>query len=330
MSMKKCKNCINSSNNPSITFSQDGLCVVCARYKQQLNMNKLKEELKFVKSFSQMKGKYNAMVGISGGKDSTATLFTVKEMGFKSLAFTFDIGYTEKNIFSRSKEVAQKIGTDFKKINIKKYINNNDRKSFEMTADLYDEVENSQLKKKFKTIYIKNRKTYSTKDDIAYPFIRPCQICRKVVIKAYYAEALKRGVSIVFIGINEWVGLSNQTFSAIRKLQPFPNKNPVYIVHLPFLLQRSSEDIKPILKKIGWKKPINDLFIETGAGACYFARACEDKSKKMLGFHIDSTRLSREITAGFINKEQAKKAIKNYKKTTKSVRQVLQEAEIIN
>ena len=195
---------------------------------------------------------------------------------------------TKENIFNRSQKIAQTVGTDFEKINIKSYIGPNDRKSFQLMAELYGEQESEQLKKKFRDLYQEGRKIYSTKDDVAFPYVRPCQICRKVVIKAYYAEAIKRNIPIIFIGINEWTGLSDNKLSAIRKLRPFKDRPPAYIVHLPFLLQRSSNNIKPILKKIKWKQPKGDSFIETGASTCYLARACEHKAKKMLGFHIDS------------------------------------------
>lgn len=330
MSVKKCLNCINSEKNPSIKINEKGLCKVCDSYKNQFSQRNLEKEIDFVKSLICNKNDHDAMVGISGGKDSAATLYSVKEWGFRPLAFTFDIGYTDKDMFAKSEKVAKSIDVDFELIDIKKYINKNDRESFKLMAEIYGEKISDQLKDKFKDLYEKGRKTYSTKDDIAFPYIRPCQICRKVVIKAYYEEAVKRGISVIFIGINEWTGLSNNTFSAVRKLQPFENRPPVYIVHYPFLIQRTSEDIKPILRKIGWKQKEGTSFIETGASACRLARACEHKAKELLRFHLDSTRLSREITAGFITKEQAQHAVENYQRADETVKNVLIDAGIIN
>ena len=84
-----------------------------------------------------------------------------------------------------------------------------------MMADLYDEPVTEEFKEKFRKIYKEGRKYYSTKQQIAFPFVRPCQICRKIAIKAYYNEAIERNIKIVFVGINEWTGLSNGTYSAI-------------------------------------------------------------------------------------------------------------------
>ena len=324
----ECNRCINTTTNPSVTLNKDGMCNVCENYLKNFNPEILEKELHFLKTQILHK-KYDVMVGLSGGKDSTATLYSIKQMGFTALGFTFDIGYTESNIFEKAKSIAEFVHIDYERINIKKYVNETDKSSFEKMADLYDETESEILSQKFKYYYAEGRKHYSAKDNTPLPFVRPCQICRKIAIRAYYAEARKRNINVVAIGINEWTGLSGGSYSAIRKLQPFITEPPVYIVHLPYLLQRKSWDTKEILKKTNWKKPRDDKFIETGGNACLLARACESKSQRMLGFHIDSTRLAREVTVGFITKTQAKKALNDIKAPKLSVREVLIKAGII-
>ena len=116
--------------------------------------------------------------------------------------------------------------------------------------------------------------------------------------------------------------------SSIRKLKPFKNKPPIYIAHLPFLLQRNIKDTKNILKKLGWKIPRGEELIESNANSCLFARAAENKARRILGFHPDTTRLSREATAGFITKEQAKKALAKVHNYPHSVETVLKKAKI--
>src|SRR5208283_4865760 len=109
--------------------------------------------------------------------------------------------------------------------------------------------------------YIEGRRHYSIKCQHAIPFVRTCQLCRRIIVRAYYGEAQKHGVRVVILGINEWAGLSQNSeskkfvFSAIRKLQPFRSKPPVYVVHLPFLLQQKINDIRSILKQLGWRIP---------------------------------------------------------------------------
>ena len=142
-------------------------------------------------------------------------------------------------------------------------------------------------------------------------------------------------MSIVALGINEWAGLSQDgeskkfVFSAIRKLQPYKNKPPVYVVHPPFLLQRKIADTRKILEELGWKIPRGEALIESNANSCLFARAAENKARRMLGFHPDTTRLAREVAVGFITKEQAKRALAKTHNFPLSVRAVLKKAKIL-
>lgn len=332
----ECKKCVNTSTNLSSTIEKSGLCDVCERYEKNFSKEPLKKELEFLLSLrGSGRDKYDAMVGISGGKDSTATLYEAKRMGFTPMAFSLDTHYYPKHIFQRAKRVAKQLDVDYEKIDARKYMRPVDRVCFEKTADLYDEYDSLELREKFRKWYVEGRRHYSAKCQHKIPFVRTCQLCRRLVIRSYYGEAQKHGIGVVILGINEWAGLSQDSeskkfvFSAIRKLQPFKNKPPVYIVHLPFLLQRKVEDTEKILRKLGWKIPRGERLIESNANSCLFAKAAENEARRMLGFHPDATRLAREVTVGFISKKQAKMALEKIHNHKKSVRQVLKEAEIL-
>lgn len=327
---KECQKCINSNQNPSIQINKNGLCNICNLYKESFDKSVLRKELDFLKTFvKKNKGKYDSMVGISGGKDSTATLYSAKKLGFSPLAFTFDTGYYPKHIFPRAKWVAKKLGVDHEIISIKKYIRSIDKASYKMMADLYDKKGSSFLRSEFRNLYKEGRKHYSVKCPHAFAFVRTCQLCRRIVIPAYYNEAEKRGIKVVILGMNEWTGLSKNKFTAIRKLKPFKNKPAVYVVHLPFLLGRRLKDTGKILKKLGWRIPKGEGLVESNSNSCLLARAAESKAKKMLGFHPDSTRLAREVTVGFIAKKQAKQALAKNHTFPLGVREVLQKAKIL-
>ena len=332
----ECKKCVNSSINSASIIGKSGLCDVCEKYERSFSRIPLQKELRFLLSLRNSgRERYDAMVGISGGKDSTVTLWEIKRMGFTPLAFSLDTHYYPKRIFSRAKQVAEKLNVEHERIDVGKYVRPVDRACFQRTADLYSERDSQELKERFRKWYAEGRRHYSVKCRHEIPFVRTCQLCRRLVIRAYYEEALKHGVSVVILGINEWAGLSqdseskNFAFSAIRKLRPFRNKPPVYIVHLPFLLQRKIHDTEKILKKLGWKIPRGEKLIESNANSCLFARAAEDKARRMLGFHPDTTRLAREVTAGFITKKQAQEALTRIHNYRYSVKQVLQKAEMI-
>jgi broad-specificity NMP kinase/tRNA(Ile)-lysidine synthase TilS/MesJ len=333
---KMCNRCVNTGKNPAIKFDRRGYCNICNSYLKNFDGYYLKKELEFLKSFkSSGKGKYDVLVGISGGKDSTATLYTVKKLGFEPLAVTFNLGYLPETTIPRARETAKLLKTDFELIDIRKYIRKIDLDSYKKTVKLYEEPFTLETKQKFKESYEEGRKHYSIKCKHSPIFVRSCQLCRRMVIRAYYYESLKRGVNAIILGMNEWTNLSaaqvgrQYKVSGIRKLQPFKNKPAVYVFHLPFLLQRNYKQTKKILDKIKWKPPKGEDFIESNSNSCLYARSTERIAKRLLEFHPDSTRLAREVTVGFITKKQALKALGKIHPYKYTPRQVLKKAGIL-
>ena len=320
--IQECKKCINTNQNPFIKFNKEGYCDVCEIYLKNFDKKALAKELALFKSFvGSGKGKYDIMVGLSGGKDSSATLYQVREMGFTPLAFTFDLGYFHPYIYRRAKKVAEMCGVDYEIIPVRKYITKKMLRRFRKMADLYKR----DKKEEFVMDYATGRREYQG-------VVRPCWVCRELIIHARYFEALKHGVRAVAIGINEWTSLKQSTsqkklvVSAIRKLKPFPDKPAVYIVHFPFLIQAKLKDTKKILKKIGWNYYHN---VQSNAASCLLACAAEEPLCKNLGFHPDTTRLAREVTVGFLTKKEAKRALQRIRKCKYSVPQILKKAELI-
>jgi predicted PP-loop superfamily ATPase len=321
----ECVRCANTTANPTITINDDGLCDICANYDRNF---RLEDILKEREMFIQAKNE-KVMVGLSGGKDSTATLYLTQKLGFKPTAFTFDIGYYPEHIFSRAAEVAKTFDVSQETIDIRPYITDRLRQSYGCTAVMYDKNRHIDTPKMFREMYFWGRRHYSVNDTTVTAFIRPCQLCRKVVIRAYYGEARKRDVKFIILGMNEWAGLSKNQFTAIRKLQPHLDQPAVYVVHLPYLLQHNINDTREILKEIGWNAPDGEVLVESNANSCLLARASETKAKTLLGFHPDTPRLSREATVGFITKDQAKKALAKDHDCDMTVRGLLSEAGIL-
>lgn len=333
---KMCKRCVNTGKNPSIKFDKDGYCNICSYYIRNLDVEHLKKELDFLKSFKGVgNGKYDILVGISGGKDSTATLYTIQQMGFVPLAIILNLGYLPKTTIPRAKEIAGILNADHEVIDIRNYIRKIDLESYRKTIKLYEEPFTLETKIKFKKAYELGRKHYSVKCRHSQIFVRTCQLCRRMVIRSYYNEAIKRGINVLVLGINEWTNLSaaqrNKGYkvSGVRKLQPYKNKPAVYIFHLPFILQRNSIETKKILRKIGWKPPREEDFIESNSNSCLYARSTERMAKRLLEFHPDSTRLAREVTVGFITKKQALMALRKIHPYKYTPRQVLERAGIL-
>lgn len=330
--MEKCKQCVNTTANPSIQINEEGLCNICSSYNNNFSATLLEEELKKILQYQKKEG-YDCMVGVSGGKDSSTMLKNVVDLGFNPLAFSFDAGYNNLNpyLIEKIRDLTEYLKVDYEIIDVHKYISEIDRKCFQEMADIYKRVENKEItKEEFREIYLEGRKYYSTKDELIFPFVRPCQVCRKLAIRSYYEEAVARGVKIVFVGINEWANIKGGKYSAIRTLKPYADRPAVHIVHLPFLLQRKYDEVVNILETLPLKKNSIELEVETGGNCCHLAKACEKKACEMLGFHLDSARLSREVTIGFISKDIAENALKKGEREFEyTVEEVLKNSKIL-
>ena len=99
---------------------------------------------------------------------------------------------------------------------------------------------------------------------------------------------------------------------------------------MPFLIHRKITDLASILEKIGWERETGDNIADTGGSACMLARIAENKSTDKLGFNIDESRLSREITVGFLDRNTAMNAVNKYnKEVDKTMHEVLKESGLL-
>lgn len=320
MMHQQCSICVNSNRNPTIPILESGACRICDWY----NCNYSRSNLIIEQSF--LNGK-SAIVEMTGGKDSSAVAWFAKTMNLKLSAFTFDTGYYPKHTFTRACEQAGRLGLHHEIIDIRKYIQPDIRECYHLTASLFDDP---PRRTDALEIYSLNRHHYAANDTTIMPYIRPCQLCRKIVVPAYYREALKRNVQLVILGMNEWTHLNGYgSVSGIRKLQPDETRPPIWVVHLPFLMGWNLIHNQNISRANEWTPPEDEAYVETNGNSCLFARASEVAATKMLGFHPDTTRLAREVTAGFLTKTIASAALATVHEHDKTVRQVLMDADII-
>lgn len=301
----RCIKCVNSICNPSRTFDSYGICNVCNEYRERFSMQALEDEKLFLKTMISKEARIDCLAAVSGGKDSIAMLQDICDMGFHPLAFTFNMGYNNITNKQRKaiKKATEKLGIKHEYIDARQYLSEADRKSLRLTAEFYDNEFDGVNAETVKQMFVEERYCNNPRSQDVRPFIRPCRLCRRPIIRGYYAEAIKRNVTIVFLGINEWCGIHNSSYSAVRKLEPVSGQ-AVYIVHLPFLVQRKINELPSILDRLDWTEE-NQINVETGASGCMLARIAENKIVEKLGFNPDETRLAREVTVGFITRKQA-------------------------
>ena len=102
MAYIKCTHCIMDTSDPQIVFNNSGRCNHCIDaellYKNNRLLhdksyrdNELKNLVNKIKSESKKKGnKYDCIIGLSGGVDSSYTAYKIKELGLNPLAVHFD------------------------------------------------------------------------------------------------------------------------------------------------------------------------------------------------------------------------------------------------
>jgi N-acetyl sugar amidotransferase len=87
-----CKNCLNMSTRPRITFDVRGWCNACQwmEEKKTFNFNSREDELKEVLAkFRSKNGKFDCIVPVSGGKDGSYVSYMLKhKFGMSPLAVT--------------------------------------------------------------------------------------------------------------------------------------------------------------------------------------------------------------------------------------------------
>ena len=101
--MRRCISCILPEICPRIAFDENGLCNVCKEFDEKwgrFNQKKtvrLQELKRVFDSLKNKEKKYDCLVPLSGGFDSTYILYICKRVyGLRTLAFNFNNGFQSK------------------------------------------------------------------------------------------------------------------------------------------------------------------------------------------------------------------------------------------
>ena len=109
--MKRCKKCVTPSSYPSTILNNERVCNYCIDYEKKYSKwceSKTTRENNFINLINSAKSKskkYDVLVPLSGGKDSTYILYLItKKYKCKTLCYNFDNGFqseiAKKNIQS--------------------------------------------------------------------------------------------------------------------------------------------------------------------------------------------------------------------------------------
>ena len=114
--MKFCKKCLYPSTKPQLQFDERGICSACNNYKlkDEVDWGKKKVDLLHIldKYKSKDGSKYDCIIPVSGGKDSTFQTYMIKEtFGLNPLAVNFH-PHDQTEIGRKNLENLKQLGVD--------------------------------------------------------------------------------------------------------------------------------------------------------------------------------------------------------------------------
>jgi len=117
INIKICKRCVMDSTDPAIKFDNNGFCNYCSSYlEQDFSYHPSKEQqlqtiLSEIKEYGKDK-KYDCLIGLSGGVDSSYVAYEVKRRGLRPLAIHLDNGWNSELAESNMRKCVEKLNID--------------------------------------------------------------------------------------------------------------------------------------------------------------------------------------------------------------------------
>lgn len=118
---KQCTRCVLDTTSKTISFDEQGVCNYCHEAEKQLNKfiridpairkKNLDEIVAKIKKAGKGK-KYDCILGLSGGVDSTYTALLAKELGLRPMAVHFDNGWNSELAVKNIENIISKLNLD--------------------------------------------------------------------------------------------------------------------------------------------------------------------------------------------------------------------------
>ena len=192
----ECSKCLITSD--LCKFNKQNLCMFCTMHdeldKKNLDLNVTLDKIK------KEKGKYNCIIGISGGADSSTILYSaVKEWKLSPLVIHFNNHWNTDNATYNMKQLIKKLNVDFIEYYVNKHEYDNLNKAFLMAGtpdcDIPNDIAMTKLMydtcEKYNIKYILNGHCYKTEGSTpkAWTYMDAKYI--KDVYKKFFNKELK-------------------------------------------------------------------------------------------------------------------------------------------
>ena len=301
---QRCTNCVMDTSDSAITFDEHGVCDFCNDFYQNIQpswQDKLKDPDLLRRTAEQIKAaskgrKYDCIIGMSGGVDSSYLCYVAKElMGLNPLVYSVDTGW-----------------------NLNVAVENIERIVKALDLDMYTEVVDWNEMKDLQLAFFKSQVPYQdTPQDHA-------------IFAGLYNYAVKHGIQYVLTGANsatecirspvEWVYMNDLKMIrdihhkfGTRPLKTFPLCGMVkYRVYYPIfkgmkrvapldMVEYNKEKVKLFLQeRFGWQ-PYENKHYENVFTRFYEGYYLPHK----FGYDKRKCYFSNEILAGTMTREAA-------------------------
>jgi len=210
--MRICSKCVLPETTPKISFDENGVCNFCHSFKKP-NYKGEKELIKILDAQKNKKNKYDCVVTLSGGRDSSYTILKlVKDYHMNVLAVNFENPFTDDQAVRNIENI--------------KRILNVDLISFKMKDNTFEKVFKNNVEAWFKK---------------PSPSMVPmmCAACHMMFID-FLRIAKENNISCIISGGNpyEYVSFKRELLGVSHNEDP----NMVYIKYFFGLLRESSKN----------------------------------------------------------------------------------------
>ena len=250
---KICSRCIFDSSIDDIWFSENGQCKYCEIHDimeeeyplGNIGEKRLEQYLEKIKKAGKGKN-YDCIVGVSGGRDSTYTLYMAVKLGLRPLAVHFDNGWNSDTAVKNIKKATSRLNVDL----------------YTLVADWEE----------FKDLQIAFLKTSTPDADIPSDY---------AIVSTLYKLASKEGVKYVLNGHSfrtegttpiSWMYMDGRYFKSVckkfgrkKKIKSFPVLTATSLFYYSFVkriryffileyVEYNQKNVDDILKReLGWE-----------------------------------------------------------------------------
>lgn len=122
MSLKFCKNCVMDGSAQELVLDKDGVCNFCEGAQKSLReieaeKGKLLSVILQIKKDGKGK-KYDCIIGLSGGADSSTVLHKAVQLGLRPYCFSIDNGYNDPKADENIMRMVEELKVPFYRYNI--------------------------------------------------------------------------------------------------------------------------------------------------------------------------------------------------------------------